>query len=114
MFHSFIAQEVNSTEKIKARQLFAQLNDDNDDYLSVDFDNITVKLPPEGHGKRAVLTSLLAPYSHTYMAVIRSLDKLLNYGLMESEFVRVCIQEITKQVENGRCKYGEFDKKTKR
>lgn len=103
-----IAQEVNSTDKIKARHLFAQLNDDNDDCLSDDFDNITIKLPSEGHGKRIVLTSMLAPYSYTYVTVIRSLDKLLNYGLMESEFVRVCIQEITKQVENGRCRYGKF------
>lgn len=101
-------QEMNSTEQMRARAFFAQLNDDNDDNLSDDSDKITVRLPPEGHGKRTVLTSLLAPYSYTYMTVIRSLDNLLNYGLMESEFVRLCIQEVTKQIENGRCKYGKF------
>lgn len=93
---------------MRARAYFSQMNDDYDDNSSDDSDRITVKLPPEGHGKRTVLTSMLAPYSHTYMTVIQSLDSLLNYGLMENEFVRLCIQEVTKQVEDGRCKYGEF------
>lgn len=103
-----IEQEINSTDQIRARLFFAQLNDDNEDNLSDDYDKITVKLPPEGHGKRTVLTSMLAPYSYTYLTVIRSLDQLLSYGLMESEFVKNCIQEITNQIENGRCKYGKF------
>lgn len=93
---------------MRARLFYAQLNDENDDNLSDDYDKITVKLPPEGHGKRTVLTSMLEPYTHTYLSVIRSLEKLLNYGLMESDFVRTCIQEITNQVENGRCKYGKL------
>lgn len=103
-----IEQEINTADQMRARLIYAQLNDDNDDNFSDDSDKITVKLPPEGHGKRTVLTSMLAPYSYTYMTVIRSLDNLLNYGLMESEFVRLCIQEVTKQIENGRCKYGKF------
>lgn len=97
---------MNNTDKIKARQLCAELNDDSDDSLSGEFDNITIALPPEGTGKRAVLKAMLEPYSCTYMTVIRSLNILLKDGLLESEFVRFCIQEITKQVENGHCKYG--------
>lgn len=76
--------------------------------MSDDYDRITVTLPPEGYGKRTVLKNLLTPYSYAYMAVIRSLDKLLNYGLIESEFVRICIHEITQQVDDGQCKYGKF------
>lgn len=105
---SIHSQEVNCVEQIRARQYCAQFTDDSDDNSSVDFDKITITLPSEGHGKRSVLTSMLAPYSYTYLTVVRSLDKLLNHGLIESDFVRLCIQEITRQVESGQCKYGKF------
>lgn len=82
------------------------LNDDSEDGFHNESDDITVTLPPEGHGKRIVLTSVLAPYSYTYMAVVRSLDGLRDYGLMESAFIKLCVQEITNQVTDGRCKFG--------
>lgn len=104
----YIAQEINCADRIRAERFCAQFNDDSDDNMSADLDRIKVTLPPEGHGKRIVLTSMLAPYSYTYLTVIRSLDKLLNYGLIESDFVRICIDDITSQVQNGQCRYGKF------
>lgn len=97
-------------DQIRAQILYAQLNDENDDNFGDDFNrhNITVTLPPEGYGKRSVLTAMMAPYSYTYFAVIRTLSKLTIHGLIESDFVKECIQEITKQVKDGRCKYGGY------
>lgn len=69
---------------------------------------MTITLPEEGHGKRVVLSSVLAPYSHTYMAVVSSLESLREYGLTENEFIKVCVKEITKEVENGNCKYSTY------
>lgn len=85
---------------------YIHLDDDSEDGYNHVSDEITVTLPSDGHGKRVVLTSVLAPYTYTYMAVVRSLDRLRDYGLMEGEFVKVCVQEITNQVTDGRCKYG--------
>lgn len=65
-------------------------------------------LPSEGHDKRLVLMSVLVPYSHTYMAVAHSLPQLLHCMLPESNFVRVCIEEITRCFENAECKYGKL------
>lgn len=87
-------------------------DDDSDDGYDNISNDVTVTLPSESHGKRIVLTSVLAPYTYTYMAVIRSLHNLRDYGLMESEFVKVCVQEITKQVTDGCCKFGKLKKKT--
>lgn len=104
---STILQDITAVEEIRARRFLAQFDGDSDDeYSSNESDDITVTLPSEGHGKRIVLASVLAPYSYTYMAVVRSLDSLRDYGLMEAEFIRVCVREITNDVNNGQCKYG--------
>lgn len=68
--------------------------------------NIT--LPSEGHCNRLVLMSVIVPYSHTYLTVVHSLEKLLSNGMLESEFIKSCVQEITNKVEKFECKYGEL------
>ncbi|XP_055323329.1 glycerol-3-phosphate acyltransferase 1, mitochondrial isoform X2 [Sitodiplosis mosellana] len=104
-----IPSEIVSADEQRARRFYAHLTDDSseDGYDARSFDKITVALPPESKGKREVLSSVLAPYSHTYMAVIRSLESLRDYGLMENDFIKVCVKQITNQVESGNCKYGE-------
>ncbi|XP_031639080.1 glycerol-3-phosphate acyltransferase 1, mitochondrial isoform X2 [Contarinia nasturtii] len=103
-----IPSEANSMEDMKARRYYAHFDESSEDGYDIPTsDEITIALPEGGHGKRVVLSSVLAPYSHTYMAVIRSLDSLRDYGLTENEFIKVCVAEITKQVENGNCKYSE-------
>lgn len=67
-----------------------------------------ITLPSKGHEQRLVLMSVITPYSYTYMAVVRSLPHLRDYGMMESEFVRTCVTEITRTVENFECKYGKL------
>lgn len=92
---------------MRARRLYAQFNDDSDDSYGSETDTIAVTLPAHGHGKRSVLSSVVAPYSYTYLAVVRSLDELRGHGIIEGEFIKKCVQEITKQIEEGRCKYGK-------
>lgn len=65
-------------------------------------------LPSEGHDKRIVLMSVIVPYSHTYLAVANSLPNLLYCMLPEVNFIRVCIEEITRKYDNAACKYGRF------
>lgn len=103
-----ILQELNA-DQIKARRFYAHFDEDSEDsYDGRITDNMTIALPAEGHGKRVVLASVLAPYSYTYMAVARSLESLRDYGLLEGEFIKVCVQEITSQVNSGNCKYSKF------
>ncbi|XP_062533721.1 glycerol-3-phosphate acyltransferase 1, mitochondrial isoform X2 [Armigeres subalbatus] len=78
-----------------------------DDHLDQE-DEVRVFLPAEKHCDRIVLQSVLAPYTSTYAAVASSLNLLLNSNsMLEGEFIKQCIKEITSRVEQGQCKYGE-------
>lgn len=106
-----IFQENTNAEEQRAKRYYAHLTIDDsseDGYDGNSYDTITVSLPSESEGKREVLSSVLAPYSYTYMAVIKSLESLRDYGLMENDFIKVCVKNITNQVENGNCKYGTY------
>lgn len=50
--------------------------------------------------------SVIIPYSHTYLAVANSLLDLVVFGKVESEFVQICVREITRRYESFECKYG--------
>uniref|UniRef100_A0A1Q3FGU4 Putative glycerol-3-phosphate acyltransferase 1 mitochondrial n=2 Tax=Culex tarsalis TaxID=7177 RepID=A0A1Q3FGU4_CULTA len=77
-------------------------NGDDDD------DPERVFLPAEKHCDRIVLQSVLAPFTNTYAAVAVSLNALVGGNAMvEGEFIKQCIREITGRVEAGECKYGE-------
>lgn len=97
---------MNEMDQIRARRFYAQIDDDSSEDAYPATNNITIKFPSEGHGKREVLKSVLAPYSHTYMAVVRSLTNLRDYGMMETDFIKACVKEITNSVDSGHCKYG--------
>lgn len=65
-------------------------------------------LPAERHCDRIVLQSVLAPFTNTYTAVAVSLNALVGgNSMVEGEFIKQCIREITSRVEAGECKYGE-------
>lgn len=66
-------------------------------------------LPTEKHCDRIVLQSVLAPFTNTYAAVAYSLNHLLGgNSMVEGEFIRQCIKEISTRVELGECKYGRW------
>ncbi|XP_049285488.1 glycerol-3-phosphate acyltransferase 1, mitochondrial isoform X3 [Anopheles funestus] len=74
----------------------------------MDDDETRIHFPAEKHCDRLVLQSVLAPFSNTYSAVASSLHHLLDgNSIVESEFIRMCIKEMSTRVELGDCKYGE-------
>lgn len=100
------------TEDQKWSRRFAlELEDDDSDedrhYRSTPEE--MVYLTSNGHCERLVLMSVLAPYGHTYLAVAFCLKNLLGTSLVESEFIKNCVNEITSKVENLECKFGECD-----
>lgn len=60
-----------------------------------------------GSHEREMLTRALAPIGHTYLAVGLCLDGLINNSMVEAEFIKMAVKEITDQVTNGVCPYGE-------
>uniref|UniRef100_A0A182RZD1 Phospholipid/glycerol acyltransferase domain-containing protein n=1 Tax=Anopheles funestus TaxID=62324 RepID=A0A182RZD1_ANOFN len=74
----------------------------------MDDDETRIHFPAEKHCDRLVLQSVLAPFTNTYSAVASSLHHLLDgNSIVESEFIRMCIKEMSTRVELGDCKYGE-------
>lgn len=65
-----------------------------------------VTLPEEGHERRLVLMTAVAPFFHTYLAVAKTLHLLIENNMVEGEFVMACVKEITNRVEDFECKYG--------
>lgn len=86
-------------------ELESEDSDDDRHYQSTNDEMI--HLTSNGHCERLVLMSVLAPYAHTYLAVAVCLRNLLGTSMVESEFVKKCVNEITSKVENLECKFGE-------
>lgn len=107
-----VPAETYSDEQLWSRRQARQFESDSDDYEhdarhTDENDVANILLPSNGHGKRIVLMASIAPYAHTYMAVVQSLYHLLDSGMIESEFLRTCVKEITNKVETFECKYGK-------
>lgn len=112
-------QEQHIARRLAARLELEDLDDgvSEDDYFSEDGtidhpdqqeDDIRVYLPAEKHCDRIVLQSVLAPFTSTYAAVAFCLNNLVGgNSMVEGEFIKLCIKEITTRVELGECKYGE-------
>lgn len=66
-----------------------------------------VYLTAQGHCERLVLMTVLAPIGHTYLAVAFCLNSLLGTSMIEMDFIKLCVSEITSRVNETGCKYGE-------
>lgn len=65
-------------------------------------------LPADKHCDRIVLMTVLAPITHTYLAVAETLHNLVGCNsIIENEFIAKCVDEITRRVERGDCRFGE-------
>ncbi|XP_058811854.1 glycerol-3-phosphate acyltransferase 1, mitochondrial isoform X3 [Topomyia yanbarensis] len=108
-------EEEHHARRIAARLELEELDDgvsSEDDYFGENdveqVDVVRVYLPAEKHCDRIVLQSVLAPFTSTYAAVAFCLLKLVGgNGMVEGDFIKLCIKEITNRVERGECKYGE-------
>ncbi|XP_037027225.1 glycerol-3-phosphate acyltransferase 1, mitochondrial isoform X2 [Bradysia coprophila] len=102
--------QVMYTEEQKWSRRFAmelESDDSDDDRHYQPTNDEMVHLTSNGHCERLVLMSVLAPYGHTYLAVAVCLRSLLGTSMVESEFIKNCVSEITSKVENLECKFGE-------
>ncbi|XP_065087384.1 glycerol-3-phosphate acyltransferase 1, mitochondrial isoform X1 [Ochlerotatus camptorhynchus] len=105
-------EDQNRARRLAAHLEMNELNDasSEDDYFddNAQEDEVRVFLPAEKHCNRIVLQSVLAPFTNTYAAVAYSLNHLIGgNSMVEGEFIRQCIKEISTRVEMGECKYGE-------
>lgn len=109
-------EEQQAAQRLAAHMELDDFCDDTDsfsdgmsDHQREDDDDLErVFLPAERHCDRIVLQSVLAPFTNTYAAVAVSLNALVGGNAMvEGEFIKQCIREITGRVEAGECKYGE-------
>lgn len=71
-------------------------------------DEPQIHLTSDGHCERLVLMSVLAPIGHTYLAVAESLDRLLDTPLVESSFIKLCVNKISSKVDTSECRYGKY------
>lgn len=103
-----------SEQEKRAQRIAARYDDDDDsdeEYSHFNrravVEENPITLPSDGHCKRLVLMSVLAPIGHTYLAVAQSLNRLLSTSMVENEFVKLCVAEITAKVEGSECRYGK-------
>lgn len=57
--------------------------------------------------EQEAIMSILAPFTHTYFYVAKSLKLLFNTSILETEFVKIVINDIKKKVDGGYCLYGK-------
>lgn len=87
-------------------------DDDDDDYYdenkNASAPENQVYLTAQGHCERLVLMSVLAPIGHTYSSVAFCLNSLLGTSMVENDFIKLCVIEITSRVNAGSCKFGKL------
>jgi len=98
-----------------SHHLDVDLSDEDDDnepvekpYTKVGQQSPSIFLPAEKHLDRLTLITVLAPLTHAYLAVAHTLCQLIGCNsIVESDFIRMCVKEMTNRVERGTCKYSE-------
>lgn len=53
------------------------------------------------------ILSVLAPFGYSYATVACMLEKLIGNAMLEIEFIKLCINQISKDVQSGECPFGE-------
>lgn len=51
--------------------------------------------------------SAIAPLSYCYLSVVELLYTLIEVSVLEADFVKACVKQITAKVESQDCKYGK-------
>lgn len=90
------------------RHFNLDIDDSSDEEYHFNSEKPGIYLTHEGHEARLILMSAIAPLAHCYLATAKSLGSLVNTAMLEADFVKVCVKEITSKVESGECKYGKL------
>lgn len=60
--------------------------------------------------EQKAICEVLAPVSHTYLSVAQSLSILYKNSMLETEFIKFVINNISNKVNSGACPYGKCSK----
>lgn len=62
--------------------------------------------------EQKAICEVLGPFSHTYLSVAQSLSILYKNSMLETEFIKFVINNISNKVTSGTCPYGKCPKAT--
>lgn len=103
------SQNVKMLVKKFSREFEFEDSDEDDSIHRIGENEIVnVTIAPDGHEKRTVLLTAIAPFAHTYLAVAKSLHLLVDNALPEAEFIKASVREITDKVDKFECKFGNY------
>ena len=87
---------------------------DEDDYINIQNSDLPdIFYTKETIEEQRYLCEVLSPFAHSYLAVAQSLNILYQNSMLESEFMKFIINDLTTKVKNGNCPYGKSTVKSK-
>ncbi|XP_054726101.1 glycerol-3-phosphate acyltransferase 1, mitochondrial isoform X1 [Anastrepha obliqua] len=95
-----------------ARNIAAYLDDTDDSEYGTDevyneSEQPDIFLTHDTLTEQKALCEVLAPFSHTYLSTAQSLSILYKNPMLESEFIKFVINDISNKVKSGACPYAE-------
>ncbi|XP_055848685.1 glycerol-3-phosphate acyltransferase 1, mitochondrial isoform X1 [Episyrphus balteatus] len=92
-----------------ANNLLSYLGEDEyDDFEPLDNqEKPELFINPNTLREQKYICDILAPFAHSYYAVAQSLKVLYKNSMLESEFIKFVIKDITDKVNDASCPYGE-------
>ncbi|XP_055377011.1 glycerol-3-phosphate acyltransferase 1, mitochondrial isoform X2 [Condylostylus longicornis] len=94
-----------------ANAIAADLDDaysDEESIYNYNFEDLEISLSESKNEDQNALMSVLAPFSYSYLAVAKNLELIYKKeSILEPEFIKHVIKDLTNKYENGECPYGE-------
>lgn len=78
------------------------------DYVNVEPEEPDIFLNNETISQQKALCEVLAPFAQTYLCVAESLFILYKNSMLETDFIKFVMKEITNKVNTQKCPYGKF------
>lgn len=82
-------------------------DDDDDANVYNEMTEEVIRLASDKKEEIDAYIAILAPYGFTYLVVVNLLVELIGNSTLESDFIKTCIKELTRQIECGECPYSE-------
>lgn len=80
-------------------------DDDDDANVYNEMTEEVIRLASDKKEEIDAYIAILAPYGFTYLVVVNLLVELIGNSTLESDFIKTCIKELTRQIECGECPY---------
>lgn len=79
------------------------------DYVSMEAEEPNLFLNSETIVQQKALCEVLAPFAQTYLCVAESLFILYKNSMLETDFIKFVMKEITNKVNTHKCPYGKLN-----